>query len=87
MTYPVNPKYQPGQQVMITKPVDPTATSMRDCTLEPYVGHTGRITKCYWIGPRSGELFFVYIVAVEVNGREKEIILHEDEIEMTFASA
>jgi hypothetical protein len=87
MAYSVNPKYKIGQQVMITKPADSPSTSMRDCTLEPYVGRTGRISKCYWIGPRTSELFFVYVVAVEINGRDKEIILHEDEIEMTFASA
>ena len=87
MVYSVNPKYKLGQQVMITKPVDTSAPSLRDSTLEPYVGRTGRVKKCYWIGPRTSELFFVYVIGVEINGREKEIILHEDEIEMTFASA
>lgn len=87
MVYSVNPKFKVGQQVMITKPVDPSATSMRDCTLEPYLGCTGRVKKYYSIGPRPGEIFFVYVVAIDVHGRVKEIILHEDEIEMTFASA
>ncbi len=87
MVSPANPKYKIGQQVVVAKPADISVTSMRDCTLEPYVGRTGRVTKCYWIGPRASELFFVYVVAIMVNGREKEIILHEDEIEMTFASA
>lgn len=87
MVYSVNPKYKVGQQVMITKPVDPSATSMRDCTIEPYLGRTGRVKKYYSIGPRPGQMFFIYSVAIDVNGREKEITLHEDEIEMTFASA
>jgi ribosomal protein L21E len=80
-----NPKYKLGQQVIITRPGDSPSISMRDCTLEPYLGHTGRVTKCYWIGPRTGEVFFVYVVSVKINGKEKEIILHEDEIETTFA--
>ena len=86
MVSAINPKYKLGQAVIITKPADSSSTSIRDCKLEPYVGHTGRITKFYWIGPRTGDVFFVYVVAVKISGKEKEIIVHEDEIEKTFAS-
>ncbi len=82
MVSAVNPKYKPGQQVRITKPIDCPSASLRDCTLEPYIGRTGRITKFFWIGPRPGEIFFVYLVSVRVNDREKEILLHEDEMEI-----
>ena len=85
MVSSINPKYKPGQKVKVTKPADSSAISIRDCTLEPYVGHTGRVVKYYWIGPRTSDVFFVYIVSVNVNGKEKEIILHEDEIETSFA--
>ncbi len=81
----LNPKFKLGQQVMITRPAGASPTSMRDCTLEPYIGRTGRVTKYYWIGPRTSDVFFVYVVAVREKNREREIILHEDEIEMTFA--
>ncbi len=85
MVNAVNPKYKLGQQVTITRPPSSPAVSMRDCTLEPYIGHTGRVKKYYWIGPRTGDVFYLYVIAVKINDREKEIILHEDEIEMTFA--
>jgi hypothetical protein len=86
MVSSINPRYKLGQQVIVTKPAGSPSSSMRDCTLEPYIGHTGRVTKCYWIGTHTSDVFFVYVVSVKINGKEKEIILHEDEVERTFAS-
>jgi len=85
MVSAVNPKFKLGQQVRITKPVDCTSASIRDCTLEPYIGRTGCICKFFWIGPRPGEIFFVYLVSVRINEGEKHIILHEDEMELILA--
>ncbi len=73
----MNPKYEIGQKVVV-RPIKNQALSPRDCTIEPFVGQTGQVTRYYWISPRAGEVFFIYTVRVGVDNRE--IVLHEDEI-------
>lgn len=74
----MNPRYKTGQKVRIT-PVKNHIPSTRDSALEAYSGHVGRVTDYFWISPPGGtEAFFIYTVQIEAN---KEIVLHEDEIE------
>ena len=72
-----NPRYQAGQKVIVKLPQGQSRTS-RDSTLEPYAGQTGEVIDYYWISPRFGEIFYIYRVRMAVDN--KEIILHEDEI-------
>ncbi|OGO23836.1 MAG: hypothetical protein A2144_09365 [Chloroflexi bacterium RBG_16_50_9] len=75
----MEPKYSIGQKVRI-KSVDAGAhASPRDSTLDIYSGQVGRVVNFYWISPRGSEIFYVYTVRVGTGN--KEIALHEDEIE------
>ena len=71
-------KYTIGQKVTI-KSVDSQHLSPRDCAIDAYAGQIGEVANCYWISPRSGEVFYIYTVRVGVG--YKEIALHEDELE------
>ena len=70
-------RYDVGQKVTI-KPVGKQPLGPRDCTLEPYVGQIGEVIKYYWISPRAGEIFYIYLV--RIGDGNKDIVLHEDEI-------
>ncbi len=70
-------RYDIGQKVTI-KPVGEQPLGPRCCTIEPYVDQVGEIIDYYWISPRAGEIFYVYVV--RAGGENKDIILHEDEI-------
>ena len=73
------PKYLIGQKVKI-KPADSEHdTSPRDWAIDAYAGQIGEITNYYWISPRVGEVFYIYMVRVGTG--YKEIALYEDEIE------
>jgi len=72
------PAYDIGQKVII-KPVNSQSLSPRDSTIEPYVGQIGEVAGYYWISPPAGEVFYIY--TVRVGASDKEIVLHEDEIE------
>lgn len=72
------PVYDIGQKVII-KPVNSQFLSPRDSTIEPYVGQIGEVADYYWISPPAGEVFYIY--TVRVGAGDKEIVLHEDEIE------
>jgi hypothetical protein len=74
----MNPRYSAGQKVVI-KPPAFRPPEPRDATLDIYAGQTGTIVNYYWISPRFSEVFYIYRVKVESNG--KEITVHEDEIE------
>jgi len=71
-------RYEVGQKIQI-KSVDTPQLSPRDSDFELYVGQIGEVTDYYWISPRVGETFYIYTVRVE--SHNKEIVLHEDEIE------
>jgi len=80
----MNPKYKVGQKVKI-KPIESERhTSTRDCAIDAYAGQIGEITNYYWINPRIGEVFYIYVVRVGTG--YKEIALHEDEIEARISS-
>ena len=71
-------KYEVGQKIRI-RPMDTQQLSPRDSDIELYVGQIGKVTDYHWISPRGGETFYIYTVRVE--SHNKEIVLHEDEIE------
>ena len=74
----MNPKYEIGQKVVLRQNKSQSLLS-RDCTIEPYVGQVGQVSDYYWISPRGGEVFYIYIV--RVGAGYTEVTLHEDEIE------
>ena len=73
----MNPKYEIGQKVILRTNSN-QSLSLRDCTIEPFVGQTGQVTNYYWISPRLGEAFYIY--TVRIGESYKEIALYEDEI-------
>ena len=76
----MTPKYQIGQKVIIT-PVKTQQLSPRDAALEPYAGQIGKVTDYYWISPdRGAGVFYIYAVLMEAD--QKELVVHEDELEM-----
>ena len=70
-------RYKKGQRVTII-PTKGQLASPRDADLEAYIGHSGKIVDYYWIRPGK-EVFYVY--TVQIGDGEKEIVVHEDEIE------
>ena len=75
------PKYTIGQKVVI-KPVDGQQASPRECAIDLYSSQIGEVVDYYWISPRSGQVFYIYMVRVGTDYRE--IALHDDEIEAYF---
>ena len=72
-------KYKIGQRVVI-KPVSTQSLSPRDSALEPYAGQIGKVTDFYWISlGRGAQVFYIYTVQVETD--QKELVVHEDELE------
>ena len=76
-------KYAIGQRVTI-KSVGSQHLSPRDCAIDGYAGQVGEIIDYYWISPRGGEVFYIYMIRVGTG--YKEIALHEDEIEAHISS-
>lgn len=75
----MNAKYQIGQKVVIT-PVRTQQLSPRDAALEPYAGQIGKVADYYWISLGSGAgVFYIYTVLMEAD--QKELVVHEDELE------
>ena len=73
-------RYRKGQKVTIVPHKD-QPVSPRDADIEPYIGQTGKIIDYYWIRPDTGTKFF-YIYTVRIGGTSnKEVVVHEDEIE------
>jgi len=72
------PKYEIGQKVIVT-PVKNQHLSARDSDIEAYAGRSGKVTDYYWISTGSGEAFYIYTVRLEAN--DKDIVLHEDEMQ------
>ena len=71
-------KYKLGQRVII-KPVKNQSSSVRDSDIGQYTGQSGIVTDYYWIRPNAGRVFYIY--TVKIGDGEKEIVLHEDEME------
>lgn len=75
----MTPKYEIGQKVIVT-PVKNQNLSSRDFNLEPYAGRDGVVTDYYWISLARGAQV-VYIYTVQIGDSQKEVVLHEDELE------
>ncbi len=75
-------KYWIGQKVVVT-PVRTESFSPRDSDIAQYAGQRGEITDLYSISPTGGEVFYIYTVQLEAD--EKNIVLHEDEIQADVA--
>ena len=80
----MEPKYKIGQKV-IAKPVKSQSQSVRDSDIGQYVEQRGTVTNYYWISPIEGEVFYIY--TVQFGTGQKEIVLHEDEIEADTVKA
>ncbi len=73
------PKFMTGQKVTIV-PVKSQPATPRDADIEPYIGQCGTVADYYWIRPSASEGAF-YIYTVRIGEGNKEIVVHEDEIE------
>ena len=76
------PRYDIGQKVRI-KPVKKQPAPPKDSDIEPYAGQSGEVTDYYWIELNRGEV--VYMYTVQIGTGNKEIVLHEDEIQSHIA--
>ncbi len=74
------PKFNIGQKVVI-KPVSNQRLSPRDTDVEQYAGQIGEVADYYWISLSRGTNVF-YIYTIRIGTGHKEIVLHEDELEM-----
>ncbi|MFC1913132.1 hypothetical protein ACFLX7_02945 [Chloroflexota bacterium] len=74
----MSPKYEIGQKVLVA-PVENQRISPRGSDLGGYAGQNGRVIDYYWIGT-DAERFYIYTVKTETDNRE--IVLHEDEIQV-----
>ena len=74
------PKFKKGQKVII-KPVSNQRLSPRDTDLEQYTDQIGEVADYYWISLSQGANV-VYLYTVRIGTGYKEIVLHEDELEM-----
>ena len=74
----MEPTYKLGQEVII-KLVKNQTLSARESDIGQYVGQCGIVTDFYWIQPNTGEVFYVY--TVKIRDSDKEIVLHEDEMQ------
>jgi len=80
----MEPRYNIGQKIIV-RPVKNQSQSARDSDIGRYAGEKGTVTNYYWISPEGSEVFYVY--TVEFGAGQKEIVLHEDEIEADTARA
>jgi len=71
-------KYEKGQKVIIT-PAENQHLSPRDSDIRAYAGRSGRVTDYYWMDTGRGETFYIYTVRLEAD--DKDIVLHEDEMQ------
>jgi hypothetical protein len=74
----VNPRYQVRQKVVI-RPSASQSPDPRGSTLDKYAGQVGTIIDYYWVSTHLSGIFYIY--SVKVGPDNKEIVVHEDEIE------
>ena len=74
----MSPKYEIGQKVIIT-PVENQRLSPRGSDLGEYADQSGQVIDYYWIRT-DADNFYIYTVKTETDNRE--IVLHEDEIQV-----
>ena len=70
-------KYEIGQRVTVK--LVKSQHESRDAGLEPYAGKIGVIANYYHIQPTGRDVFYLYVV--QIKAEEKEIVLHEDELQ------
>ena len=75
----MEPRYKLGQEVII-KLVKNQALSARESDIGQYADQRGIVTDFYWIQPNTGGVFYVY--TVKIRDGEKEIVLHEVEMQV-----
>ena len=73
------PKYEIGQKVRII-PAGNQHLSARDSGLVQHAGQSGEVVDFYWLQPNVGEVFYIYLIQIGTENN-KEIVVHEDEIE------
>ena len=73
------PRYHKGEQVVIGSSKNQTF-SPRDFELKTHAGQRGVVTDYYWISLGRGVRVF-YIYTVKIENSDKEVVLHEDELE------
>ena len=80
----MEPKYSEGQKVIV-KPARSRSQSARDSDIGRYAGQRGTVTDYYWLNPSVTDVFYIYTVQFDID--QREIVLHEDEIEADTAKA
>jgi hypothetical protein len=76
-------RFAKGQKVVVRK-VKKKYLSPRDSALEPYVGQIGTVDNYYCITLNRGNT--VYLYTIRIGTDQKEIVLHEDELDVCKAS-
>lgn len=74
------PRYVVGQKVVVVPPEN--SISPRDSSIEAFAGQVGKVSDYRWINLR-GQVFYIYTVKIGTD--EKEMVLHEDELEPAMA--
>jgi hypothetical protein len=72
------PTYEKGQKIIITPPKY-ERLSPRDSDISKYAGRKGKVTDYYWMNTATGETVYIYTVQLEAD--DKDIVLHEDEMQ------
>ena len=72
-------RFEKGQKVVVRTVKKKEHLFPRDSSLEPYEGQIGTVDNYYWISPSRGNT--VYLYTVRIGSDEKEIVLHEDELQ------
>ena len=72
----MSPRFRKGQKVIIV-PVKEQRLSARDADLRPYAGQNGTIANYHWLDIDENRF---YIYTVLIGDKEKEVVVHEDEL-------
>ena len=80
----MKPKYDIGQKVIV-RAAKNQPQSARNSNIGRYAAQIGAVTDYHWISPSGSEVFYIY--TVRFGDGQKEIVLHEDEIQADTAKA
>lgn len=72
-------RFEKGQKVVVRTGKKNKHLSPRDSSLEPYKGQIGTVDDYYWI--TLSRVNTVYLYTVLIGSDQKEIVLHEDELQ------
>ena len=70
------PKFRIGQKVTVR---ESHSSVLRDAEVSRYANRVGVVLNYHYISPNWGKVFYIY--SVKIGEDEKEIVLHEDEIQ------